>query len=56
MKKLIKIANEVIYLEKEMQRGDHVSLNESKIEEIYNKLSIEDMLFVQDYIENHFDK
>lgn len=54
-KKLIKIANEVIALEEEMERGGHIAYNESKIEEIYGKLSVEDLFFVQEYIDKYFD-
>ncbi len=49
-KKLIKIANEIVELEKQMALGKNVKTCESKIMEMSDSLSLEEMLFVDNYI------
>jgi hypothetical protein len=49
-KRLIKIANQIVELEKECQLGKNVKENMAKIENIMCTLSILDMLEIDEYI------
>lgn len=49
-KRLIKIANQIVELEKECQLGKNVKENMAKIENIMCTLSILDILEIDEYI------
>ena len=49
-KRLIKIANQIVKLEKECQLGKNVKENMAKIENIMCTLSILDILEIDEYI------
>ena len=50
MKKIEKIAKQIVTLEKECDLGKNVKVNMAEIEKIVSTLSIEEMLEVDDYI------
>ena len=50
MKKIEKIAKQIVTLEKECALGKNVKVNMAEIEKIVSTLSIEEMFEVDDYI------
>lgn len=52
-KKLIKIAQQIVELEKKFFNGGGVQDFSAQMELITNKLSLEDMLLIDDYITSH---
>lgn len=50
-KKLVKVANQIIELEKKLQAGDNMSENFEKLEKITESLSLEELIEVNTYLE-----
>jgi hypothetical protein len=50
-KKLVKVANQIIELEKKLQAGDNMSENFEKLEKITESLSLEELIEVNAYLE-----
>lgn len=49
-KRIKRIAQKIVNLEKELQLGKNVKENQQKIEDIMSSLSVEDMLQIDEYI------
>ena len=50
-KKLVKIANQILALEKKLQVGENMNENLEKLENLTNSLSIEELWEVNAYLE-----
>ena len=50
-KKLVKVANQILELEKKLQAGDNMSENFEKLEKITESLSLEELIEVNAYLE-----
>lgn len=50
-KKIKRIAEQILELERDLQRGKNVEENQAKLEKIANSLSIEEMIIIDDYID-----
>lgn len=55
-KEKITIARKLMELEQECQKGNNISENLSKMDEIIASLSIQDMLELDAYMEENFEK
>ena len=52
-KTLKKIATQIAQLERQIEKGNDVAINEQKITEIMMSLSLDEMMEVDDYIFQH---
>ena len=50
-KKLVKIANQILDIEKKLQAGENMNENFEKLENLTNSLSVEELWEVNDYLE-----
>ena len=50
-KKLIKVANQILAIEKKLQAGENMNENFEKLENLTNSLSMEDLWEVNAYLE-----
>ena len=50
-KKLVKIANQILDIEKKLQAGENMNENFEKLENLTNSLSIEELWEVNAYLE-----
>jgi hypothetical protein len=50
-KKLIKIANQILDIEKKLQAGENMNENFEKLENLTNSLSVEELWEVNAYLE-----
>ena len=50
-KKIKRIAEQILELERDLQKGKNVEENQAKLEKIANSLSIEEMIIIDDYID-----
>lgn len=50
-KKLVKIANQILDIEKKLQAGENMNENFEKLENLTNSLSIEELWKVNAYLE-----
>jgi hypothetical protein len=55
-KEKITIARKLMELEQECQKGNNISENLSKMDEVIASLSIQDMLELDAYMEENFEK
>lgn len=55
-KEKITIAQKIMKLEQECQKGNNISENLSKMDEVIASLSIQDMLELDAYMEENFEK
>lgn len=55
-KEKITIAQKLMELEQECQKGNNISENLSKMDEVIASLSIQDMLELDAYMEENFEK
>lgn len=55
-KEKITIARKLMELEQECQKGNNISKNLSKMDEVIASLSIQDMLELDAYMEENFEK
>lgn len=53
-KKLVKIANQIISIEKKLQAGENMSENMQKLEKITLSLSPEELFEVDEYLTENF--
>lgn len=55
-KEKITIAQKIMELEQECQKGNNISENLSKMDEVIASLNIQDMLELDAYMEENFEK
>lgn len=53
-KKLVKIANQIISLEKKLQAGENMAENMKKLEDITLSLSPEELFEIDEYLTENF--
>lgn len=51
-KRIKRLAEQILDAEREIQKGNNVEENQTKIEKISNTLSFEDMIAIDEYIDN----
>lgn len=53
-KKLVKIANQIISLERKLQAGENMAENMKKLEDITSSLSPEELFEIDEYLTENF--